>query len=60
MQLLQLQPVVGVGFEPAKASLIYPKVSVVSFDSDVVLKKVKHISVMGLAMQGNTSVTISL
>ena len=48
VQLLQLQLVVGVGIEPARASLIYSKMSVMSFDSDVVLKKVMHISVMGL------------
>jgi len=45
---LQLEVTVEVGVEPAKATLIYSKMFVMSFDSDVVLKTVKHILVVDL------------
>ena len=50
VQVLQLElvVVVEVWIESARASLIYWKMFVMLFDSDVVLKKVKHISVMVL------------
>lgn len=34
---LELEVLVEVGIEPAKATLIYSKMSVIPFDSDVVL-----------------------
>lgn len=49
VQVLHLQlEVLEIGIEPAKGSLTYSKMSVMSFDSDVVLKMVRHISVADL------------
>ena len=54
MEVLKLQLAlkvavgVEVGIEPAKATLIYSKMSVIPFDSNVVLKTVKRISVKDL------------